>query len=328
MQTRPTNGSISTPVPEENDLAIPATKNSDDDAYDSNAHDASLAALDDECQPPHAAAPPSHAYDLNAHDDSPADFDDEFKPPHAAAPPHGDEKLSETAGTDVGSGEKYEVSVVRYARYDDAQPGYAPEVVASIHYASRSAMWRFCTDFVAILARPSSFWKGQDAHPATLLQLHIPHLAILVVLRMAAFLVGGSLRPDYAFSVLIVQTLVQGFLIFLLVWSMSIAVAAAMTVSGAGFHLDRALRFVAYGITPLLFVGIVGVIPLPYLTQICDLLAMPWAFVTMGCAVLPYLHAKEKHAPILSALFCGMLLCLWGALPMLIPYLLSLKWFS
>ena len=222
---------------------------------------------------------------------------------------------------------RYEVSVKHYARYDDSLPSYPPEVADNIRYASRNAFARFFIDFASVLARPSSFWKGQAAHPASLFNVYFPHLALLVVLRMAAFFIGGMLRAGSAPAALWVQTAAQGFLIFLLVWIMALAVAATTAVSGAGFRFDRALRFVAYGITPMLFVGIVGVIPLPYLPQICDLLAMPWAFVTMGCALLPYLNVKPSHAPVLSSLYCGLLLCLWGALPMLIPILLGLQLF-
>ena len=250
------------------------------------------------------------------------------EPDNPTEPENPTEKASVESTAGESPKQDYEVSVVHYAQYDDAAPGYAPEVVASIQYASRNPLSRFFIDFATVLVHPSKFWKGQDAHPATLLHVHVPHLAILVLLRLTASFLGGAFRPQYAPSALIVQTVVQGLLIFVLVWGMSLVVATATAITGAGFHFDRALRFVAYSITPILFVGIVGAIPVPYIAQICDLLAMPWAFVAMGTAILSYLHIKESRAPVISALFCGILLCLWGALPMLIPYLLSLKLFS
>ena len=105
---------------------------------------------------------------------------------------------------------------------------------------------------------------------------------------------------------------------------MSLIVMASSGLSGAKLSFDRATRFVGYSLTPMFFVGIIGIIPLPYISTICDLLAMPWAFVVMGTGILPFLKVETPHAPTLTALLCGLLLCLWGGLPILIPILLGI----
>ena len=54
------------------------------------------------------------------------------------------ENPNEKASVESTAGESpkqdYEVSVVHYAQYDDAAPGYEPDVVASIQYASRNPL--------------------------------------------------------------------------------------------------------------------------------------------------------------------------------------------
>lgn len=219
----------------------------------------------------------------------------------------------------------YEVNVTQYAQYENHDEVYTQETKESLSYASRPPFVRFFLDFAAILAHPTAFWRGQDLHPATIGQLLWPHLTILILLRTAAVFVGGFLQPDSVLSQVVIQAVTQGVLIFLLVWAMSLIIAGISALSGSGFHYTKALRFVGYGITPMLFVGLIGAIPLPWLANICDLLAMPWAFIVMGTGILPYLKLKPDHAPTLAALICGVLLCLWGAMPMLIPFLLGLK---
>lgn len=220
---------------------------------------------------------------------------------------------------------RYEVHVTQYAHYEKHDDVYTPETKQSLSYAARPPLTRFFLDFGAILVHPAAFWRGQDLHPATLGQLHWPHLTILILLRTAAVFVGGILQPHAVIHQVIIQAVTQGLLIFLLTWGMALGIAGITALSGGGFHYTKALRFVGYSITPLLFVGLISIIPLPWLATVCDLLAMPWAFVVMGAGVLPYLKLKSEHAPTLSALMCGLLLCLWGALPMLIPFLLGLK---
>ena len=220
--------------------------------------------------------------------------------------------------------EKYEVSVRHYAQYHAPHDAYSPDVQKSIRYAARSPMGRFLADFFLILTRPGTFWQNQDKHPATLGQLFFPHLTLLIALRTLATTAGSLINSEAGAKQVLIQSLSQAFLIFVLLGLMSLIVMASSGLSGAKLSFDRATRFVGYSLTPMFFVGIIGIIPLPYISTICDLLAMPWAFVVMGTGILPFLKVETPHAPTLTALLCGLLLCLWGGLPILIPILLGI----
>lgn len=220
---------------------------------------------------------------------------------------------------------KYTVNVEKYAHYEDNGEVYSQEMQRSLTYAAKSPIGRFVHDFFLLLIRPGAFWQQQNEHPATLLQLHFPHLAILVLLRMIAVFVGGFLIPTSDLTTVIIQSVTQGFLIFVLVWCFAVIIAGITAITGKGFHIDRGLRFAGYSITPILFTGIIAFIPVPYLATIFDLLAMPWAFVVLGAGILPYLNVKSDRAPIVSALLCGILMFLWAVLPMLIPHLVGLE---
>ena len=224
----------------------------------------------------------------------------------------------------VNSSEKYEVKVHRYAHYEDTGDVYSQEMQNSLNYASRTPFGRFFYDFVFILTRPESFWKAQELHPVTLGQLIWPHLVILVVLRMIAVFVGGILMSEPVISTVLIQTLMQGFLIFVLVLIFALLISGISALTGAGFQLDKGIRFSGYCITPILLMGIISIIPVPYLGIVCDMLAMPWAFVVLGAGVLPYLKIKPERSPSLTGLFCGILVILWSVLPLLIPNLIGL----
>lgn len=219
---------------------------------------------------------------------------------------------------------RYAVDVQHYAQYDkDTDSGYTPELQKSLNYAARTPFTRFFLDFLLILTRPGAFWKGQDEHPATLGQLHFPHLFILVTLRTLMAFLGGILQPEPVFSRALIQAATQALLIFVMIWVLALIISGISTLTGQRIHYDRALRYVGYSITPNLFVGIISIVPVPYLATICDFLAMPWTFLVMGAGVHAYLKIKPEIAPTLTGLYCGMMLCMWTALPMLIPTLLQ-----
>lgn len=219
---------------------------------------------------------------------------------------------------------RYAVDVQHYAQYDkDTDSGYTPELQKSLNYAARTPLTRFFLDFLLILTRPGAFWRGQDEHPATLGQLHFPHLFILVTLRTLMAFLGGLLQPEPVFSRALIQAATQALLIFVMVWGLALIISGISTLTGQRIHYDRALRYAGYSITPNLFVGIISIVPVPYLATICDFLAMPWTFLVMGAGVHAYLKIKPEIAPTMTGLYCGMMLCMWTAMPMLIPALLQ-----
>ena len=228
---------------------------------------------------------------------------------------------------DAGESAHYEVHVSHYAKYESIspEPTYSQEMQHSLSYAAQTPLMRFFKDLFTVLLHPGAFWKGQATHPATMGQLHFPHLAVLIALRMIAVFTGTALLPETSISRVLLQAVVQGILIFVSIWVFGLAVAGITAIGGGGFHYDRGIRFSGYVMTPTLFVGIISIIPVPYMSTICDLLSMPWAFVVLGAGVLPYLKIKNENAPVITGLFCGLLLCLWGVMPMLIPFLMGLN---
>ena len=221
----------------------------------------------------------------------------------------------------------YEVHVQHYANYDktqDSKQTYSDEIQNNLAYASQTPLRRFFVDLICVLLHPSAFWRGQTTHAATIGQMHFPHLTVLIVLRMIAVFTGGVLLPGANPSQVLLQAVTQGVLIVVSIWAFGLVVSGVSALSGGGFHYDRGLRFAGYVMTPTLFVGIISIIPVPYLSTICDLLSMPWAFVVLGAGILPYLNIKSEHAPMTTGLLCGLLLCLWGVMPMLIPLLMGL----
>ena len=216
----------------------------------------------------------------------------------------------------------YESDVSHYARYDKQDSGYSEATRKSLSYAAQTPFKRFFGDLIMVLTRPGAFWKAQDEHPATTSQLYWPHLTILVLLRTAAIMGGGAFQHalnDVPLAQLILMAGIQALMIFILVWILATLISGISTLTGAGFQFDRAQKFVGYSLTPILVVGVLSLIPLPYVDTVCDLIAMPWAFLVIGAGVLPYLKLKSEQGPVLTGLFCGLLLTLWGLVPILIP---------
>ena len=230
-------------------------------------------------------------------------------------------------GENANGSAHYESDVRHYARYDKVDSGYSDETRKSLTYASRTPFGRFFLDLILILTRPGAFWKGQAEHPATIGQMYWPHLIILISLRTIAVMGGALLQyamNDISPAHLLIEAGVQALMIFLMIWLFSLLISGISTLSGAGFQFDRAHRFAGYCMTPIFIVGILSVLPLPYMDKICDIIAMPWAFLVMGAGVIPFLKIKPELGPTLTGLFCGMMLCLWGLIPMLIPRLIGI----
>lgn len=234
------------------------------------------------------------------------------------------ESCIDTKENGGGSHVHYAVNVKKYADYSGVHEFYSDDEKSNLRYAGKTPFARFCSDLFYVLTRPSAFWRSQERHPATTGQLIFPHLTVLICLRGLALFASSLMRAEAVVYQSLVQVLAQEFLIFVLVFVLALLISALTALTGGGFSYERSVRFVGYGITPLIFVGIVSIIPLPYFSTFCDLLAMPWAFVVMGAGILPCLRIDVQRAPTMSALFCGLLLCLWGGMPILIPYLIGL----
>ena len=176
-----------------------------------------------------------------------------------------DDAVSDLEVDEAGAAH-YEVSVCRYAHYDKASGSdYDDAMQKRLKYASRTPMSRFFLDFVTILTRPRAFWKGQSEHPASLGHLHGPHLTLLVLIRAISVVVGGVLQAGTDLSQVVIQAVSQAILIYVSVWVLALLISGILSLAGQGFHYDRAVRFVGYSITPMLFVSIISMIPVPWM---------------------------------------------------------------
>lgn len=181
----------------------------------------------------------------------------------------------------------------------------------------------FFRNLLTLLFRPNHFWETQRENPTSILHVHWPHLILLIALRSVAQLVGGLFNPSIAWSTAVVHATTGFLFLFFFVWLFALVVAGISAVSEAECQVADTVRFTAYAITPLFFIGFLAIIPVPHLQPIADAIAMPYTFYVLGAGVISYLRIPERKAAALTGLMCGILLCLWGLLPIYLPMLIG-----
>ncbi|MBN1773954.1 MAG: YIP1 family protein [Deltaproteobacteria bacterium] len=176
----------------------------------------------------------------------------------------------------------------------------------------------FLGDLFGVLFSPTAFWARPrptglpEAKPIWI------HLAILIGIRSVAGF-GGALLRDVGLGAAFGQLFSGLVAAFAMVWLFT-AIVASLTAGTAGRATVReTFRYAAYGLTPLFAIGVLAVVPLPYVTPIADLVLMPYTFYVLALGVVPALGVAEKAAPGRVALICGSLLVLWSIMPTLIP---------
>jgi len=177
-------------------------------------------------------------------------------------------------------------------------------------------------DLFSVLVAPSAFWERPRAlQGATAKPIWI-HLAVLIGLRSVAGF-GGALLRHGGFGAGFGQ-LVSGILSsFLMVWLFAAIVASVAATSGGRANVRDAFRFAAYGLTPMFAIGVLAVVPLPYVSPIADLALMPYTFYVLAVGVVPALGVSVERAPGRTGIICGALLLLWTVMPALIPLLVE-----
>ncbi len=176
----------------------------------------------------------------------------------------------------------------------------------------------FFADMFNVLASPTAFWERvRAAGPPAYRPIWL-HLAILVGLRSVAGF-GGALLRGVGLGAAFGQ-LFSGLLsAFLTVWLFAAIVASLTAGAVVKTTIRETFRYAAYGLTPLFVIGMLAVVPLPYVTPIADLVLMPYTFYVLAVGAVPALGVPEKQAPGRVALICGALLVLWSIMPTLIP---------
>jgi len=176
----------------------------------------------------------------------------------------------------------------------------------------------FWGNLFEVLFAPAAFWERARAEtPAGYRPIWIHLLALIGLRAVAGF--GGALLRGAGIGAAFGQLFSGLLAAFALVWLFA-AVVAGVTAGVTGRTTVRdTFRFAAYGLTPLFVIGVLAVVPLPYVAPIADLVLMPYTFYVLGVGVVPALGVPEKSAPGRVALVCGSLLVLWSILPALIP---------
>jgi hypothetical protein len=165
-----------------------------------------------------------------------------------------------------------------------------------------------------VLLRPTKAWERLSKEQLTLGEVLWPHVVVLILARGIAELIGNLLSGKslgLSFGELAVAVVSW----FVLVWVVAIASGSvASTRGGARLAANDAFSFGAYGLTPLFVVGVLSVIPLPYVSQAAGVLAMPYAFYVLS--------VKESESAAIAGLVCGTLLLAWALLPTLLALVL------
>jgi hypothetical protein len=173
-----------------------------------------------------------------------------------------------------------------------------------------------------VLLRPTKAWERLSKEQLTLGEVLWPHVVVLILARGIAELIGNLLSGKslgLSFGELAVAVVSW----FVLVWVVAIASGSvASTRGGARLAANDAFSFGAYGLTPLFVVGVLSVIPLPYVSQAAGVLAMPYAFYVLSVGVVPMLRVKESESAAIAGLVCGTLLLAWALLPTLLALVL------
>jgi hypothetical protein len=176
----------------------------------------------------------------------------------------------------------------------------------------------FFFDLFGVLAGPAAFWRRRAAAaPAPSRSVWL-HLLVLIGLRCVAGF-GGALLRGAGLGASLGQFFSALLASFVMVWLFA-AIVAFLSAGAAGRATIRdSFRYAAYGLTPLFVIGILAVIPLPYVSAIADLVMMPYTFYVLAAGVVPALGVTEDRAPTRVGLICGALLFLWSTMPTLIP---------
>lgn len=171
---------------------------------------------------------------------------------------------------------------------------------------------------VMVLLRPSRFWAELQTEELTIKEMLFPHVALLLVVRGVAGLVGDLMGGvGVGSAVLGLLSSMLGW--FGLIWLLAIAASTLAGVGGGRLSPLHGLRLSAYGLTPLFVAGVLAAVPLRQVAPVAELVAMPWAFYVMAHGVVPCLGVKDKRAITLIAQLNGLTLVLWSVLPTVLP---------
>lgn len=195
---------------------------------------------------------------------------------------------------------------------DDAALSDSPEGVG-----------RFVSRLLRVMLRPTSFWVDlRQSGPPPLGAILWPHLALLILLRSGADFVGGVLDPAIDLAAAITRAV--GALIAWALLPVGLAFVGSIVggMGGGTASFRRSLAFAGYGLTPLFIAGSLAVVPVPWVAQAAEMLAMPYTFYVLAVGVHPVLGVDQRRLAGAVGLVNGAVLLLWSALSLLSYWLL------
>jgi hypothetical protein len=174
---------------------------------------------------------------------------------------------------------------------------------------------RFFQDLVAVLGRPTSFWQSRydeapTAEPSLAMVLW-PHLLVLVIARGVAASIG-AVAGGQSFGGMLTAALGTALGSLALVLVVAFAASVLTAARGQRPSFARSLGLAAYGLTPMLIVGMLAAIPIAHVAPISEALAMPYAFYVVGTGLVPVLRAEPARAPASVGMLNGVILVAWS----------------
>lgn len=188
---------------------------------------------------------------------------------------------------------------------------------------SPEGVGRFLARLFRVMLRPTNFWVGlRQSGPPPLSAILWPHLVFLILLRSGADFVGGVLDPTVDLGGAITKAL--GALIGWVLLPVGLAFVGSILggVGGGTASFRRSLAFAGYGLTPLFIAGSLAIIPVPWVAQAAEMLAMPYTFYVLAVGVHPVLGVDQRRLAGAVGLVNGAVLLLWSALSLLSYWLL------
>ena len=199
--------------------------------------------------------------------------------------------------------------------------GDRPEVDARKVNEASGSWGHFFQNIGMLLLRPTAAWDDICKTKEDLSKVLWPHVLVLLLARGVADFFGNLIRGE-SLAVAMGQMVSSVLAWFVLIWLF--ALAAASIAGSRGGELTDSFRFSGYALTPLFVVGILAVVPVPYVSRIADLVVMPYAFYVLAVGTVPMLRIPSDKAPGAVGLLAGTMLILWALLPTLLGEVLKM----
>lgn len=181
---------------------------------------------------------------------------------------------------------------------------------------------RFVSRLGKAIARPEAFWQDIKRSTPPLGEVVFPHIVVLVGARSVSLFLG-ALFAGQGFGTALGQLFTSFITCFAFVWAFAFAAVTIASARGGRPSLNEGVVFAAYAAIPMLLVSVLGLVPLPIVVRIADMLAMPVSFYVLSLGVRELLGVAEAKLPSAVALLCGAVLVLWGLMPSLMSDVIS-----